>query len=123
MHELSVATAVVNTALKHAGDRRVSVVSLRVGRMRQVVPDSLSFYFDIVARDTACEGAELQLHEIETELQCRACAHAWSPEILSFRCPRCGESDVAVGAGEELEVDYIEVEDSEDKEKACTGQR
>jgi hydrogenase nickel incorporation protein HypA/HybF len=123
MHELSVATAVLNTAIKHAGDRRVSVVSLRVGRLRQVVPDSLSFYFEIVARDTACEGADLQVREIETELQCRVCAHAWSPEIPAFRCPHCGDADVAVRAGEELEVDYIEVEDAEDKEKACTAPR
>ena len=65
MHELSVATAVLNTAVKHAADRPVSVVSMRVGRLRQVVPDSLRFYFEIVARDTVCEDAELELVEIE----------------------------------------------------------
>ena len=42
------------------------MVNLRVGRMRQVVPDSLSFYFEIVARDTVCEQATLELVEIET---------------------------------------------------------
>ena len=57
MHELSIASAVLNTALKHADDRKVTVVRLRAGTMRQVVPDSLLFYWDIVARDTACEGA------------------------------------------------------------------
>jgi hydrogenase nickel incorporation protein HypA/HybF len=113
MHELSVATAVLNTAIKHAGGRRVRLVSLRVGRMRQVIPDSLSFYFEIVARDTACEGAELELMEIETELSCEGCGHGWSPEIPAFRCPACGSGEVAVTAGEELEVDYIEIEEQE----------
>ena len=120
MHELSVATAVLNTALAHADGRRVSVVSLRVGRMRQVVPRSLSFYFEIVARDTPCAGAALALTEVETELRCRDCERAWSPEIPAFRCPDCGSADVAVAAGEELEVDYIEVEE---REAACTAPR
>ncbi len=120
MHELSVATAVLNTALKHADDRRVSVVSVRVGAMRQVVPDSLRFYFEIVARDSDCGAAALELVEIEARLRCRACSEEWAPDMPAFRCPDCGSTDVAVDAGEELEVDYIEVED---KELACTAPR
>jgi hydrogenase nickel incorporation protein HypA/HybF len=120
MHELSVATAVLNTALKHAEDRRVSVVNLRVGRLRQVVPDSLLFYFEIVARDTPCEGAELQLEEIEARLRCSECERRWEPEIPAFRCPQCGSADVEVTAGEELEVQFIEIED---EEAACIGPR
>jgi hydrogenase nickel incorporation protein HypA/HybF len=120
VHELSVATAVLNTALKHADDRPVSVVSLRVGQMRQVVPDSLRFYFEIVARDTACEGAKLELIEIDTRLRCSECEHEWAPEIPAFRCPDCSSANVDVLAGEELEVEYIEVQD---KETACIGPR
>ncbi|HEY2260433.1 MAG TPA: hydrogenase maturation nickel metallochaperone HypA [Solirubrobacteraceae bacterium] len=120
MHELSVATAVLNTALKHSGRRPVSAVSLRVGRMRQVIPESLRFYFEIVARDTACEGAALSLEEIETELGCGDCGRRWSPQLPAFRCPDCGSAEVEVLAGEELEVDYIEVEELE---TACTAPR
>jgi hydrogenase nickel incorporation protein HypA/HybF len=43
MHELSIASAVLNTALRHAGERPVEVVAMRVGRLRQVVADSLCF--------------------------------------------------------------------------------
>jgi hydrogenase nickel incorporation protein HypA/HybF len=120
MHELSVASAILNTALKHAEDRPVSAVSVRVGAMRQVVPDSLRFYFEIVARDSACEGATLELVEIETSLACSGCERRWSPQIPAFRCPDCGSADVKVLAGEELEVEYIEVED---REAACTAPR
>ena len=116
MHELSVATAILNTALKHADGRRVSGVSMRAGAMRQVVPDSLRFYWEIVARDTACEGAELEVVDIATELRCAACECRWSPQIPAFRCPECGSAEVLVLAGEELEVDYIEVEE---REAAC----
>ncbi len=60
VHELSVASAVVDTATRHADGRRVTAVQLRVGHLRQVVPDSLAFYFDHVAAGTLCEGARLE---------------------------------------------------------------
>ncbi|MGO9955205.1 MAG: hydrogenase maturation nickel metallochaperone HypA [Solirubrobacteraceae bacterium] len=118
MHELSLAGGVVNTALRHAGGQTVTVVSLRVGHMRQVVPDSLRFCFEIVARDTACEGAELRMTEVEVTLECRDCEHGWSPQGPAFRCPDCGSAAVTVTGGEELLIEYIEVEDKED---ACTA--
>jgi hydrogenase nickel incorporation protein HypA/HybF len=118
MHELSVASAVLNTALKHCDDRQVTVVHLRVGRLRQVVPTSLEFYFEIVARNTDCEGALLELVEIAVQLSCRECERAWSPEIPAFRCPDCGSAEVEVTAGEELEIDYIEVKQ---QEAICTA--
>ena len=120
MHELSVAGAVVDTALAHADGRRVSAVAVRVGALRQVVGESLSFYFEIVARDTRCEGAELSLTHVATELGCRECGRRWSPEIPAFRCPDCSGADVEILAGEELEVDYIEIEQ---EETACTAPR
>ena len=46
--------------LKHAAGRRVTGVSLRIGHLRQVVPDSLAFYFELVSRETLCEGARLE---------------------------------------------------------------
>lgn len=113
MHELSIATAVLNTALKHAEDRPVSVVSMRVGSLRQVVPDSLRFYFEIVARDTACEHARLELVEIAAAARCGSCATEWELADPVFRCPQCSSADVMIVAGEELQVDYIEVDDHE----------
>ena len=120
MHELSIATAVLETSLRHASGRRVSSVAVRTGAMRQVVPRSLSFYFEIVARDTVCEGAALTVTEIATELRCRDCGEVWSPEIPAFRCPGCGGAEVEISAGQELEVEYIEVEQ---EETACTAPR
>ena len=114
MHELSVATAVLNTAVKHAEDRPVAVVAMRVGTLRQVVPDSLRFYWDIVARDTVCEGARLELREIATRLRCTDCAAEWEPEIPHFRCPACESAAVTVVAGEELEVEHLELKGSEE---------
>jgi hydrogenase nickel incorporation protein HypA/HybF len=120
VHELSIAGAVHDTAMRHADGRRVTSVVVRTGAMRQVVPRSLQFYFEIVARDTLCEGAALTLTEVATELRCRACETRWSPQIPAFRCPGCAGADVEITAGDELEVEYIEVEL---QEAACIAPR
>jgi hydrogenase nickel incorporation protein HypA/HybF len=118
VHELSIAAAVVDTALEHAGDRPVAVVAVRAGRLRQVVPESLRFYFEIVARETACERARLELTEVPARLRCAACRGEWEPDWPSFRCPACASAEVRVLAGDELSVEYIEVEE---REPACIG--
>ena len=113
MHELSVAGAVLGTVERHAAGRPVTVVHLRLGRLRQVVPESLRFYWEIVALDTICDGARLELEDVAAELACLECERRWAPELLAFRCARCGSTDVEVRAGDELEVEYIEVEQQE----------
>ena len=117
MHELSIASAVVATVEKHAAGRRTSAVTLRVGRLRQVVPESLEFYFGFVAQGTVCEGAALELEAVPGRLACTACGHEWELEEPVFWCPACASSDVRIVGGNELEVESIEVEEGE--EAAC----
>jgi hydrogenase nickel incorporation protein HypA/HybF len=109
VHELSLSSAIVNTAVKHARGRPVSVVSMRVGRLRQVVPETLEFYFEFVARDTLCEGARLEQEIVDARLRCNPCAYEWAIEIPAFRCPTCGGSDIVIASGNEFEVESIEL--------------
>jgi len=60
MHEMALATSVVDIAVRHADGRRVTSVKLRVGHLRQVVPDSLDFYWGIVTRDGDADGSVLE---------------------------------------------------------------
>jgi hydrogenase nickel incorporation protein HypA/HybF len=117
MHEFSIASAIVDTAARHAAGRPVTVVSVRFGRLRQVVPDALEFAFGIVARETVCEGARLDWEVVPARLRCAGCAHEWEIELPAFRCPACGGAAVVVLTGEELEVESIEVEEG----AACTA--
>lgn len=110
MHELSLSSAIVATVTKHAGGLPVSAVKLRVGALRQVVPDSLAFYFDLVARDTICEGARLEQTLIPGQMRC-SCGHEWNLDSPSFRCPACGAGNAQIVAGEEFEVESIMVEE------------
>jgi hydrogenase nickel incorporation protein HypA/HybF len=112
MHELSLSSAILETVERHAAGRRVSVVSLRVGRLRQVVPDTLAFYFGIVSEGTVCDGARLELEDVPARLACTACGHAWDVELAHFRCPVCASGAVEVSSGQEFEVESIEVEEA-----------
>jgi hydrogenase nickel incorporation protein HypA/HybF len=87
---------------------------VRIGYLRQVVPVSLAFYFEHVARNTACDGACLELEVVPALLRCDACAHEWALDDAAFRCPACTASEVRVVSGDELEVESIEIE-----EEAC----
>jgi hydrogenase nickel incorporation protein HypA/HybF len=118
VHELSLSSAIVNTVVKHAAGRPVTLVNLRVGRLRQVVPETLDFYFEFVARDTVCEGARLELELVAARLRCRSCDQDWEIELPAFRCPTCAAGDVVVVSGNEFEVESIEVE-----EAACIASR
>lgn len=117
MHELSVSSAIVDTVVRHAAGRRVTAVQVRLGHLRQVVPDSLAFYFGLVSRETVCEGARLDQEVVPARLRCATCARDWEIELPVFRCPTCGAASVELLSGEELEVESIEV----DEEIACTG--
>jgi hydrogenase nickel incorporation protein HypA/HybF len=124
MHELSISSAIIETAIRHAAGRKVTVVHVRVGALRQVVPSSLEFYFGIAGRDTLCEDAELDLELVRALLRCPRCANEWDPEpapllegdpdpallLPRFRCPGCDSAGAEVLAGEELMVDSIDVE-------------
>jgi hydrogenase nickel incorporation protein HypA/HybF len=118
MHELSLSSAIVNTVAKHADGRRVTVVELRVGKLRQVIPDTLEFYFEFVARGTVCEGARLDQKLLPARLRCKGCGEEWEIEIPAFRCPQCAGSEIEIVSGNEFEVEAIEVEEAE-----CIGQR
>lgn len=118
MHELSLSSAIVETAVKHAEGRKVNAVELTVGALRQVVPASLEFYFEIVSRDTVCEGARLELQVVEARVSCNACGEGWTLDDPVFRCPSCESTDVEVLSGSEFMVESLDVE-----EEACTAQR
>jgi hydrogenase nickel incorporation protein HypA/HybF len=113
MHELSIAEALLDIVLEHAGERRVTQVEVEVGHLRQVVPDALSFAFELLAADTAAQGAELVLREIEVRGRCRGCGSVSPQSGFPLLCRACGATNVEIVSGEELRVQSIEVTDEE----------
>ncbi len=63
MHELSITQTLLETILERTGDRLVTAVRLRVGRLSGVLPDAMRFCFDIVTHGTPVAGAGLHFEE------------------------------------------------------------
>ena len=113
MHELSIAQAVVAIVSRHAGGRTVHKVELRVGHLRQVVPDALEFAWQLLTEGTAMEGAELVIEAVPISGRCRDCQAETTMNDFPLRCGRCGGLDVELVTGEELLVDALELEENE----------
>ena len=122
MHELSIAQSLVEIADRHAGGRRVTRVEVKVGRLRQVVPDALGFAFELVSQGTPVEGAELVLEDVPAVGTCGSCGSDTPLPELPLACRRCGSFDVEVTQGEELRVEALEIEETDrPAEPATTG--
>ena len=105
MHELSIADAVVTIAREHARGRRVTSIEVKIGHLRQVVPDALEFAFELVAAGTEVEGATLEVVHVPVRVRCARCdAESEAPEF-PLTCSKCGSLDVEVVAGDELRVE------------------
>jgi hydrogenase nickel incorporation protein HypA/HybF len=112
VHELSLADAVVTIARDYARGRRVAAVDVKVGRLRQVVPDALAFAFELVAAGTEVEGAELRIEHMPVRVRCPRCAAESEAPEFPLVCAECGSLDVDVVAGDELLVESLELEDA-----------
>lgn len=110
MHELSLCQAIASVVSSHAEGRRVEVVRLRVGALRQVVPDTLTFCWSIIRDQRDLADAELELELVPAVVACRACEkRSEISSRWSIRCPECDSGDVAVVGGEEFLVTSVDV--------------
>ena len=112
MHEVSLAESIVTALLQMQEEQRwksVVEVRLRIGVLRQVFPDILSFAFNTVTRGTALEGARLVVEDVPLSFRCRDCGNEWQEE--NALCPACGSIHRETIAGMELDIESVEVEE------------
>lgn len=113
MHELSIAQSVVRIVEEEMRKNNANIlktVHLNVGKMSAIVPDSLSFCFEIITRGTSLEGAQLIIDTIPLRIYCRNCSKENEIKEYAFSCPGCGNTDIKVITGMDLSVVEIEVE-------------
>jgi hydrogenase nickel incorporation protein HypA/HybF len=110
MHELSLCGAIADIVTRRAPDRPIDVVHIRVGQLRQVVPDSLMFCWTMVTAGTPLDGSVIEIERIAARLGCRACGTSFTPgDLFALACTSCGGLDVAVEAGEEFDVTSLDL--------------
>ena len=108
LHELAIAESLVAAVLENTGDRQVTTVRIRVGRLSGVVPDALDFAFEVAVAGTPLEGATLEIERPTGRASCRTCGRYFGLDDPILLCP-CGSADVEVVAGRELTLGSVEV--------------
>ena len=107
---MSLCHAIAGVVTSHAEGRPVEVVRVRVGALRQVVPDSLLFCWSIVRDHEGLGAAELQIESVPATVECGVCgATSDIASRFSVCCPVCGSGSVEVIRGEEFLVTSIDV--------------
>ena len=109
MHELSITCSIVELVAEAANGRKVHRVTVEIGQLSGVMPDSITLWFPEVARGTAVEDASLEIREIAATARCDACGAEFSTPSMLTPCP-CGSFRFRRLKGEELSVKSIELE-------------
>ncbi len=116
MHELPVTESILEIALRYAnqaGARRITDLYLVIGQLSSLVDDSVQFYWDMIAKDSIAEGAQLHFERIPAEMVCLDCGTSFAPDGETLACPNCQSVRVKVTKGEEFRLDSIDVDNDD----------
>ncbi len=112
MHEVSLMQDTLILAeqrAKAAHAERIHKLSMRVGALSGVVPESLEFAFELLAKGTMAEGATLSVERVPIVCFCPACEREFPAQDLYCECPGCHQVSLEVRQGRELELAFLEV--------------
>lgn len=108
MHELSITQNLVAIATAHAQGAPVTRITLEIGQLSAILPDSIRFCFDVCAQGTLLEGARLEIIEIPGRGKCRQCGYEMALEMPYGICDRCNSPGLDLVAGQELKITEME---------------
>ncbi|MGZ7109500.1 MAG: hydrogenase maturation nickel metallochaperone HypA [Methanobacterium sp.] len=120
MHELSMADAIVKTAVDVAEKneaQEITEVTIEIGKLTLLNPEQLKFMIEVLSENTLLEGAEIVIDEIPIEIKCKSCEFigpALSDDLDEFvpivKCPECEGQELEITKGRECNVKTIKIE-------------
>ena len=120
MHEMGIALQIADIAKASIPEDmnapRVERIRLKVGKLSAVIVDNLKFCFEVAAKETVLEGAELVVEEIPVTARCRKCHVQWTIMEPVFVCRDCSSGDLEILSGRELDIESIDVLEENEKD-------
>jgi hydrogenase nickel incorporation protein HypA/HybF len=112
VHELSLCSLLYDVVERARDGQPVETVELTVGRLRQVVPETLAACWQLVTCGTPLAGSVLRIDHVPVTLSCGHCGRVTQvDEVLVVACGHCESADVRVVSGEEFLVHALELAD------------
>jgi|AMFO01.1.fsa_nt_gi Zn finger protein HypA/HybF (possibly regulating hydrogenase expression) len=114
MHELSIATSILEIArrqAREAGAARINSVEVAIGRLAGVELEALRFCFAAArGEDQLTVETELVVRDIPGRGHCPTCGAEPELEVPLGTCPECGTPGLEIVAGRELTVRSLNVD-------------
>ena len=114
MHELSIAQNIISIVKEYLPDEQknsLKRVKVKIGKLSNILPDSLLFGFNALTKETNLEGATLEIEHLPLIIKCSDCGCESVLEEYAFSCPECNGHDIKVISGDELTISEIEIEE------------
>ena len=106
MHEMSIIEALLEQVRQETRPGLcVRTVRMRVGKLRQAVPEMLTFCYGAAVND----GSRLEIEEVPAEARCRQCSLTFAVDDNWFECPRCQSPGADLLKGDELQLLSLEL--------------
>ncbi|MBZ8176456.1 hydrogenase maturation nickel metallochaperone HypA [Corynebacterium poyangense] len=118
MHEVALSEQLAQVVRRAACGRKVVSVHLKIGALRQVIPETLTYAWIFTTANTALEHARLEIEWVPGQLRCPEGHESLMQGEFDVHCPVCGTVSRIIG-GEEFTVVDIEVAA---REEAAPGQ-
>lgn len=114
MHELSVASKILNLAINSVpqaeqNTARIESIELNIGAMNDYEAQWLQRYLDQLSVDTIAKDAKLIVNKKPIIFKCNDCEEEFEFEKYgdSINCPGCGGLSYKMISGRQLEIEKI----------------
>ncbi|MDP2366449.1 MAG: hydrogenase maturation nickel metallochaperone HypA [Ignavibacteria bacterium] len=114
MHELSIAQEIFSIVQQNVDEENlnsVKNVKVKIGKLSNILPDSLLFCFDAIKTNTKLQNVELKIDISPVIIECNDCLTKSEIEPPDFSCPKCNGINIKMTGGDELFVEEIELND------------
>lgn len=119
MHEYPITKRIIEIAeqfAKENGADEVTQINLVVGDYSGYVASSIDLYFGIIAEDSICKDAKLNIERVVPKLKCNECGTLFVRKPFSFQCPDCEGEGSPTQIGQEFYIRSIEVANATEKD-------
>ncbi len=110
MHELGITENIMEIVLQHAQGRRINQITLEIGQLTAILPDSIEFCFEACRQDTPLAATTLKIIEVPGVARCRQCQAEFAI-AQPFGICECGSIDLEFIQGQELQIKELEMEE------------
>lgn len=113
MHEMGILSNLFTIIEEIAEENnlvKINKITLKLGKLQQIVPDVFTFAFETVAKGTKAEGAALDVEYVPIKMQCNTCNNEFIVEGHVYICPECAQTSLTMLEGMEIILESVEGE-------------